>query len=121
VGKTLVWQNGKLLDKHDAVPRIRRFGRAPAVIMDAADYRSTITNENISGRVAHRRHLKEHDMVEIGDNRPAWMDTHLEVMAEAKATGKTAEQVNPTVKPKDEVPFSFEELSDRDLDALDAE
>ena len=121
MSKTFVYRDGKMTDKRTVPPSVRRFGRAPAVIMDVKDYRSTVTDEVISGRVQHREHLKEHGMAEVGDEMPEWMKTHNEVMREAEATGRAPEQVNPTVKPKDEVPFSFEDISEADLDALDAQ
>lgn len=117
--RTLVFINGELVDKRTAPPRIQKFDRAPVIIADLKEYRSTVTDEMISGRVAHREHLREHGMREMGDEMPEWMKTHQEVMREAKATNRTPEQINPTKKPVDEVPFSFEDISEKELDALD--
>jgi len=42
---------------------------APYVCSDVAPYRSMRTGEMISGRAAHREHLKRFDLVEIGNER----------------------------------------------------
>ena len=42
---------------------------APMVMPDIAGYKSMVTGEWIGSRSAHREHLKEHRLVEIGNER----------------------------------------------------
>ena len=39
------------------------------VIPDIAPYRSMVTGETISGRRQHREHLRQHNLVEVGNER----------------------------------------------------
>lgn len=41
--------------------------RSFTIISDIAPYQSIITGEEIAGRVAHKNHLIEHDVEEMGD------------------------------------------------------
>lgn len=49
---------------------MRRKICAPFVMSDIAPYKSVITGETIDGRSHHRAHLKEHGMVEVGNDKP---------------------------------------------------
>lgn len=40
---------------------------APMVMPDIAPYQSMVTGETISSRSTHRQHLKEHSLIEIGN------------------------------------------------------
>ncbi len=53
------------LEKYGTTPH----GRSAYVIGALQPYRSTVTGETIDGRTAHREHLREHDMVEVGNER----------------------------------------------------
>ncbi len=46
---------------------------APMIMRDISPYRSIITNEEISSRSHHREHLRAHNCIEIGDQKPQWM------------------------------------------------
>jgi hypothetical protein len=43
---------------------------APMVAPDIQPYRSTVTGELIGSRSAHREHLKRHNLVEVGNDKP---------------------------------------------------
>lgn len=43
---------------------------APMVISDIAPYRSAVTGERIVGRRQHRDHLRDHGLVEVGNEKP---------------------------------------------------
>lgn len=49
---------------------MRRKITAPYVTVDIQPYKSTITGEMISSRSQHRAHLKQHNMIEIGNEKP---------------------------------------------------
>lgn len=40
---------------------------APYVIEDIKPYRSVVTGERIKGRSHHREHLRQHELVEVGN------------------------------------------------------
>lgn len=42
---------------------------APRVIPDIAPYQSVVTGERIKGRAHHKQHLKDHNLVEVGNER----------------------------------------------------
>lgn len=52
-----------------AIPK--KPNRRLQIIKDIEPYRSAITGEVISGRVQHRAHLRDHDVIEVGNERPA--------------------------------------------------
>jgi len=43
---------------------------APMVMGDIAPYKSMATGEMIMGRRQHREHLREHRLIEIGNEKP---------------------------------------------------
>lgn len=43
---------------------------APMVISELQPYKSMVTGEMINGRANHRAHLKQHSLVEIGNEQP---------------------------------------------------
>lgn len=51
--------------------------RPLTVVQDIDPYRSIVTGEVIAGRRQHREHLKEHRLIEVGNERakPAKQDT----------------------------------------------
>ena len=51
-----------------AVPKPVR--RGLQIIKDIDPYKSVITGEVIGGRVQHREHLRIHDVIEVGNERP---------------------------------------------------
>jgi hypothetical protein len=70
---------GKLVPRGEYQPDITN---APMVMKDIAGYKSQVTGEWIGSRSQHREHLKEHRLVEVGneikhhmssrpDNKPA--------------------------------------------------
>lgn len=60
---------GKTVYRHDG-----RKSKGPEIVRDIEPYRSVVTGEIISGRRQHREHLREHGLVETGNEtleRPA--------------------------------------------------
>ena len=57
----------ELVPREEYVPR--REVSAPMVMPDIAGYQSMATGEWISSRSRHREHLKQHRLVEIGNER----------------------------------------------------
>lgn len=53
----------------------RRDVSAPMVMPDIAGYKSMQTGEWIAGRRQHREHLKQHRLIEIGNEVKAHLDT----------------------------------------------
>ena len=53
------------------------------VVPDVGPYRSMITGEEISGRAQHREHLKRHDCVEVGNDKPDFTPKSQEIDREA--------------------------------------
>lgn len=41
----------------------------PHVITDIEPYRSVVTGERIRGRAHHRQHLRDHNLIEVGNER----------------------------------------------------
>lgn len=44
------------------------------IMPDKAGYMSPIDGKEVSGRAAHRDHMKRHDVIEAGDVRVGWSD-----------------------------------------------
>lgn len=56
--------NGELIPKEDYVPP------SGLIIMpDIKPYKSMITGEEIGSRSKHRAHLKQHNMIEVGNEK----------------------------------------------------
>lgn len=53
------------------------------VVPDVSPYRSMITGEVISGRAQHREHLKRHDCIEVGNEKPDFTPKPQEIDREA--------------------------------------
>lgn len=64
--KSYVQINGKLIDKAD-LESLQAEANAPYVMGDLAPYQSMVTGEMIDGRAAHRAHLKQHGIIEVGN------------------------------------------------------
>lgn len=43
---------------------------APAIQPDNVCYKSMVTGEMITSRTAHKNHLKEHKLIEVGNEKP---------------------------------------------------
>lgn len=68
--KRWVQRAGKLIPIEEAgLPEQKLFYIAP----DIQPYQSVITGEMITSRSHHRRHLKEHDAIEVGSEKPRWL------------------------------------------------
>lgn len=52
---------------------IRPKRNAHYIMPDISPYDSIITGEKITSRSWHREHLKRHNCVEVGDQKPKWM------------------------------------------------
>lgn len=57
----------ELVPKEEYVPK--RESMAPMVMPDIAGYKSMQTGEWIGSRSKHREHLKQHGLIEIGNER----------------------------------------------------
>lgn len=51
----------------------RKRAKTHNVMGDIEPYRSIVTDELISGRAAHREHLRVHGMQEVGNEMPKWL------------------------------------------------
>ena len=63
------------LAQYDDLPdhcgqRMQRVICAPHVMADIQPYKSMITGEMIGSRSRHREHLKDHNMIELGNEKP---------------------------------------------------
>lgn len=77
----------------DEVPRccgkkVKRIITAPAMVMDDIQpYQSMVTGEMITSRSRHREHLRDHGMIEVGNEKqtrrpppePNWKETLIRV------------------------------------------
>lgn len=43
------------------------------IMSDIAPYQSIITGETITSRSKHREHLKQHNCIEVGSEKPSFM------------------------------------------------
>lgn len=68
--KTYIYVNGELVDKAEHLAK-QAEANAPYVIGDLAPYRSMVTGEMIDGRAAHRAHLRQHGVIEVGNETQA--------------------------------------------------
>jgi hypothetical protein len=71
--------NGECVEVEHDYKSSGRQSNAPAIICDIAPYQSMITGEMITSRSAHREHLKQHNMIEVGNeikyiSQPTKMD-----------------------------------------------
>ena len=70
--QTFVQRDGKWIPKENACPITR--DSYPQFMPDIQPYTSTITGEQITSRSKHRAHLKAHNCIEMGDQKPKWME-----------------------------------------------
>lgn len=59
---------------------------SPTIIGDIQPYNSIVTGELITSRARHREHLKQHDLVEVGDQKPASLKRYEEQLSEKAET-----------------------------------
>ena len=65
--KVYVWRDGNIVPKGpQAAPAART-----QIIGDIEPYRSIATGEMINSRQQHRQHLRDHNLVEIGNEHQA--------------------------------------------------
>ena len=63
--KTYVLREGKLVEKHLAIPLHE--STAPMIMGDLRPYQSMVTGEMVESRSRHRQILREHRLVEVGN------------------------------------------------------
>jgi hypothetical protein len=63
--KIYVMREGKLVEKHLAMPLNESAG--PFVQGDLSPYRSMVTGEMVSSRSRHREILRQHQLIEVGN------------------------------------------------------
>ncbi|MGE0251993.1 MAG: hypothetical protein AB7G80_05045 [Dongiaceae bacterium] len=63
-----IWRNG---DWVPADSLLKKRGTAgPQLMPDLREYKSAITGEIVSGRRQHRDHLRRHNCIEVGNEKP---------------------------------------------------
>lgn len=90
---SFIWDSaqGKMVPKEEyyySQPQ----GNAPAVLEDIKPYKSMITGELITSRSKHREHLRQHGMIEVG-NEVKYMHQNHE-----RSRRESAEQSNKQLK-----------------------
>ena len=70
--KTYVIRDGELVLKHSSKTS------AHSVIGDIQPYESMITGERIAGRRQHRDHLKDHNCIEVGNEKSKFVRNYNE-------------------------------------------
>jgi len=56
---------------------MRKIISAPRVLADIEPYKSIVTGERIGGRAHHKKHLKEHNLIEVGNENIERQETKL--------------------------------------------
>jgi len=69
VRETFVLRDGKLIPKHLAPPR-HSAADGVQIIRDIEPYRNVIDQKVVGGRRQHREFLRQHGVVEVGNERP---------------------------------------------------
>ncbi len=64
--RTYIQINGVLYEKGTEPPPAEN--RGPEVMPDIQPYQSMVTGETITSRSKHRQHLRDHGMVEVGND-----------------------------------------------------
>ena len=67
--KSWIQINGELIPKDEYYGQNFARGSAPMIMPDIKPYRSTITGEIVGGRAQHKNHLRQHNLVEIGNEQ----------------------------------------------------
>lgn len=62
-------QNPETLELIPAEEYVRPSTDAPMIMGDITPYKSMITGEMIQGRRQHREHLRQHNCIEVGNER----------------------------------------------------
>jgi ribosomal protein S1 len=95
--KTYIYVNGELVEK-GSDEHYNSLG--PMVMPDIQPYKSMIDGSMITSRSVHRDHLRQHNCIEIGNEKmeskpPPVIDTRREVMRQqlANMTHKQANQI----------------------------
>jgi hypothetical protein len=63
-----VFRNGEFVELDLDAPLPPRVG--PYIMSDIKPYRSILTREPITSRSAHREHLRQHGVIEVGNEMP---------------------------------------------------
>ncbi len=92
------------LSRYEELPeccgtRVQRVIQPTMVSADIQPYRSMATGEIIGSRSAHRRHLKDHKLVEVGDQalyqrKPSWTEQAREKRALREEIGARLSQAS---------------------------
>ena len=80
--ETMVWRKGHgVIPKSEALKLDRKSRTSkrsklasPSVVSDIQEYRNVVTGEMVSSRVRHNEILKEHGLVEYGNEKPPKKD-----------------------------------------------
>jgi ribosomal protein S1 len=95
--KTYIYVNGELVEKGS---KKHYDSLGPMVMPDIQPYKSMIDGSMITSRSVHRDHLRQHNCIEIGNEKmeskpPPVIDTRREVMRQqlANMTHKQANQI----------------------------
>lgn len=63
-------QDPRTLELIPADEYVRPASKGPLIMGDIQPYKSMITGEMINGRRQHREHLRQHNCIEIGNEKP---------------------------------------------------
>ena len=66
--KTFVYRNGEMVEKGSIKDTQQDTGNGLFIMPDIHSYQSMITGETITSRSRHREHLRQHGMMEVGND-----------------------------------------------------
>ena len=103
--KTYVYVDGKLVEKGSDEHLDKLYG--PYVMPDISPYKSMIDGSMITSRSIHRDHLKQHNCIEVGNEkmettRPVVKDNRREVLRQqlGNMTHKEAQKILSDIRRK---------------------
>lgn len=106
-----VWHNG------DWVPKAKYYAQRPVkhasfpmVIHDRTEYKSIYNDQWITSRSHHREHLKAHNLQEVGDEKPGWMQERDRMRSEGLTQGQIEAEERRSPPPDEGVTFQWEDI-----------
>lgn len=87
--------DGELVPEEEALARKAEQyrGAGPLIVPDIEPYQSIITGETISSRSQHRAHLRKHGCIEVGDQRPQFLDQKYERERQRPVWGRDGRRI----------------------------
>jgi hypothetical protein len=104
--RTFVYENGAMVEKIK-----HRRSDSHYVIEDIKPYKSMVDGSMITSRSQHRRHLKQHNCIEVGnermENKPQKVKDSRREVLRAQVANMTHDQANRILRQlRDQVRFS---------------